>query len=147
MQTTENSEKRVVEIKQIKLNSHYKQIKTSDCWKPWKEGSKSNAANYSLCVEYNIFWKSSSQNAHPLLFPPLHTDSLCISLPWSPHCLPANADLEKCTTSTYGGSAIVKLVSHFHFLFLHKELPSIIVLYLILPTIIALHWAAAQLYN
>ena len=62
----QNSEKRVVEIKQTKLKSHYKQIKTSECWKPWQEGSKSNAANYSLWVENYIFWKSSSHNAHPL---------------------------------------------------------------------------------
>ena len=68
LQTTENSEKRVVETQQTKLNSHYKQIKTSECWKPWQEGSKSNAANYALQVENYIFWKSSSQNAHPLLF-------------------------------------------------------------------------------
>ena len=66
LQTTENSEKRVVEIQQTKLKSHYKQIKTSECWKPWQEGSKSNAANYSLWVENYIFWKSSSQKAHPL---------------------------------------------------------------------------------
>ena len=66
LQTTENSEKRVVEIQQTKLYSHYKQIKTSECWKLWQEGSKSNAANYFLCVENYIFWKSSSQNAHPL---------------------------------------------------------------------------------
>ena len=67
LQTTENSEKRVVEIQQTKLNTHYKQIKTSECWKPSQEGSKSNATNYSLCVENYIFWKSSSQNAHPLV--------------------------------------------------------------------------------
>ena len=66
LQTTENSEKRVVEIQQTKLNSHYKQIKTSECWKPWQEGSKSNATNYSLWAENYIFWKSSSQKAHPL---------------------------------------------------------------------------------
>ena len=60
--------KRVVEIQQTKLNSHYKQIKTSECWKPWQEGSKSNAANYSLWVENYIFCKSSSQNAHPLIW-------------------------------------------------------------------------------
>ena len=59
--------KRVVEIQQTKLNSHFKQIKTSECWKPWQEESKSIAANYSLCVENYIFWKSSSQNAHPLI--------------------------------------------------------------------------------
>ena len=59
--------KRVVEIQQTKLYSHYKQIKTSECWKPWQEGSKSNAANYSLWMENYIFWKSSSQNAHPLI--------------------------------------------------------------------------------
>ena len=67
MQTIENSEKRVVETQQTKLNSHYKQLKTSECWKPWEEGSKSNAANYSLWVKNYIFWKSSSQNAHPLI--------------------------------------------------------------------------------
>ena len=54
LQTTKNSEKRVVEIQQTKLNLHYKQIKTSD-WKPWQEGCKSNAANYSLWVENHIF--------------------------------------------------------------------------------------------
>ena len=40
-------------------------IKTSECWKPWQEGSKSNATNYSLWAENYIFWKSSSQKAHP----------------------------------------------------------------------------------
>ena len=49
--------------------------KTSECWKPWQEGSKSNAANYSLWVETYIFWKSSSQNAHPLTKPPV---TLCL---------------------------------------------------------------------
>ena len=33
LQTTENSEKRGVEIQQTKLNSYYKQIKTSECRK------------------------------------------------------------------------------------------------------------------
>ena len=70
LQTTENSEKRVVEIKQTKLNSDYKQINTSKCWKPWQEGSESNAANYFSWVGNYIFWKSSSQNAHPLRWCP-----------------------------------------------------------------------------
>ena len=63
MQTTENSEKRVVEIQQTKLNSHYKQIKFQNVADPDRKEVK--VMPQIILYEWKIIFSGSLLHKTP----------------------------------------------------------------------------------